>query len=115
MAEPDADFDALMAEMGELQDALDAVDGWDLDSQLSQAMDALQCLSLIHIFGRGGSDTTAVAVAWGINADVCEIYSDVEGVFTADPRVCPRAKKPVSYTHLTTIGAERSRTFAQGA
>ena len=43
MAEPDADFDALMAEMGELQDAIDAVDGWDLDSQLSQAMDALQC------------------------------------------------------------------------
>lgn len=43
MGEPDADFDALMAEMGELQDAIDAVDGWDLDSQLSQAMDALQC------------------------------------------------------------------------
>lgn len=43
MAEPDADFDALMAEMGELQDTIDAVDGWDLDSQLSQAMDALQC------------------------------------------------------------------------
>ena len=43
MAEPDADFDALMAEMGELQDAIDAVDGWDLDSQLSQAMDALHC------------------------------------------------------------------------
>ena len=43
MAEPDADFDALMAEMGELQDAIDVVDGWDLDSQLSQAMDALQC------------------------------------------------------------------------
>ena len=43
MAEPDADFDALMAEMGELQDAIDAVDGWDLDSQLSQAVDALQC------------------------------------------------------------------------
>ena len=43
MAEPAADFDALMAEMGELQDAIDAVDGWDLDSQLSQAMDALQC------------------------------------------------------------------------
>ncbi len=43
MAEPDADFDSLMAEMGELQDAIDAVDGWDLDSKLSQAMDALQC------------------------------------------------------------------------
>ena len=43
MCEPDADFDSLMAEMGELQDAIDAANGWDLDSQLSQAMDALQC------------------------------------------------------------------------
>ncbi len=43
MAEPDADFDALMAEMGTLQDEIDAANGWDLDSQLSQAMDALQC------------------------------------------------------------------------
>ena len=43
MADPDADFDALMAEMGKLQDEIDAVDGWDLDSKLSQAMDALQC------------------------------------------------------------------------
>lgn len=43
MAAPDADFDALMAEMGTLQDDIDAVNGWDLDSQLTQAMDALQC------------------------------------------------------------------------
>ena len=43
MTAPDADFDALMAEMGQLQDEIDAVNGWDLDSQLSQAMDALQC------------------------------------------------------------------------
>ena len=43
MADPDADYDALMAEMGELQDAIDAANGWDLDSQLNQAMDALQC------------------------------------------------------------------------
>ncbi|WP_075279471.1 energy-dependent translational throttle protein EttA [Thermophilibacter provencensis] len=43
MADPDADFDALMAEMGQLQDEIDAANGWDLDSQLSQAMDALQC------------------------------------------------------------------------
>ena len=43
MADPDADFDALMAEMGDLQTAIDAANGWDLDSQLSQAMDALQC------------------------------------------------------------------------
>ena len=43
MAAPDADFDALMEEMGRLQDEIDAANGWDLDSQLSQAMDALQC------------------------------------------------------------------------
>ena len=43
MAAPDADFDALMEEMGKLQDEIDAANGWDLDSQLSQAMDALQC------------------------------------------------------------------------
>lgn len=43
MAEPNADFDALMEEMGELQTEIDAADAWDLDSQLSQAMDALQC------------------------------------------------------------------------
>ena len=43
MADPDADYDALMEEMGKLQEAIDAANGWDLDSQLSQAMDALQC------------------------------------------------------------------------
>ena len=43
MADPDADFDALMEEMGALQNDIDAANGWDLDSQLSQAMDALQC------------------------------------------------------------------------
>lgn len=47
----------------------------------------------ITTLGRGGSDTTAVALAYGLGADVCEIYSDVDGVYTADPRVCPRAKK----------------------
>jgi ATP-binding cassette ChvD family protein len=43
MAEPDADFDALLAEMGQLQEAIDAADAWDLDTQLEQAMDALRC------------------------------------------------------------------------
>ncbi len=43
MAEPDADFDSLLAEMGELQEKIDAADGWDLDAQLEQAMDALRC------------------------------------------------------------------------
>ncbi len=56
MADPDADFDALMAEMGELQEAIDAANGWDLDSQLSQAMDALQCPdpdAPIHVLSGG--------------------------------------------------------------
>ncbi len=47
----------------------------------------------ITTLGRGGSDTTAVALASALEADVCEIYSDVDGVFTADPRVVPRARK----------------------
>lgn len=47
----------------------------------------------ITTLGRGGSDTTAVALAAALNADVCEIYSDVDGVYTADPRVVPTAQK----------------------
>lgn len=47
----------------------------------------------ITTLGRGGSDTTAVALAAALDADVCEIYSDVDGIFTADPRVIPRARK----------------------
>ena len=47
----------------------------------------------ITTLGRGGSDTTAVALAAALNADVCEIYSDVDGVYTADPRQVPSAKK----------------------
>jgi aspartate kinase len=47
----------------------------------------------ITTLGRGGSDTTAVALAAALNADVCEIYSDVDGVYTADPRVVPSAQK----------------------
>lgn len=57
--------------------------------------------------GRGGSDTTAVAVAWGIGADVCEIYSDVDGVYTSDPRVCPRARKldQISYDDMLELSS----------
>ena len=47
----------------------------------------------ITTLGRGGSDTTAVAVAAALGADVCEIYTDVTGVFTADPRIVPQARK----------------------
>jgi len=47
----------------------------------------------ITTLGRGGSDTTAVALAAALDADVCEIYTDVDGIFTADPRVVPKARK----------------------
>ena len=60
--------------------------------------------------GRGGSDTTAVAVAWGIDADVCEIYSDVDGVYSADPRVCPHARKldEISYDDMLEMAGAGS-------
>ena len=48
----------------------------------------------VTFLGRGGSDTTAVALAHGLGADACELYTDVSGVFTTDPRVCPNARKP---------------------
>src|SRR6185437_16489858 len=47
----------------------------------------------ITTLGRGGSDTTAVALAAALNAEICEIYTDVDGVFTSDPRVVPMARK----------------------
>src|SRR4029079_12415413 len=47
----------------------------------------------VTTLGRGGSDTTAVALAAALGADVCEIYTDVDGVFTADPRIVPGARK----------------------
>ncbi|MBQ5484966.1 MAG: aspartate kinase [Lachnospiraceae bacterium] len=65
----------------------------------------------VTTLGRGGSDTTAVALAAALNADACEIYTDVEGVYTADPRVVPNARKmkEVSYDEmleLATLGAK---------
>jgi len=65
----------------------------------------------ITTLGRGGSDTTAVALAAALKADICEIYTDVEGVFTADPRICPEARKinKISYDEmmeLASLGAK---------
>ena len=61
----------------------------------------------ITTLGRGGSDTTAVAVAAGIGADVCEIYTDVDGVYTADPRIVPDARKidVLSYEEMLEMAA----------
>ena len=65
----------------------------------------------ITTLGRGGSDTTAVALAAAMDADICEIYTDVDGVFTADPRVVPNARKIDRITseemvELAAVGAK---------
>jgi aspartate kinase len=76
----------------------------------------------ITTLGRGGSDTTAVAIAAATQADACEIYTDVDGVYSADPRICPQARKlsRVSYDEmleLASLGAKvlqiRSVEFAK--
>jgi aspartate kinase len=61
----------------------------------------------ITTLGRGGSDTTAVALAAALHADVCEIYTDVDGVFTADPRIVPTAQKRdrISYEEMLEMAA----------
>jgi len=65
----------------------------------------------ITTLGRGGSDTSAVAIAAAINADACEIYTDVDGVYTTDPNICPSARKipKISYEEmleLASLGAK---------
>jgi aspartate kinase len=76
----------------------------------------------ITTLGRGGSDTSAVAVAAALKADACEIYTDVDGVYTTDPRICPQARKLRRISHdemleLASLGAKvlqiRSVEFAK--
>ena len=68
----------------------------------------------ITTLGRGGSDTTAVALAAALGADACEIYTDVAGVFSADPRVVPRARllPQVSYEEMLEMAATGGRVLA---
>jgi aspartate kinase len=67
----------------------------------------------ITTLGRGGSDTTAVALAAALNADVCEIYTDVDGVFTADPRIVPDAKRldQVTYEEMLEMAASGAKVL----
>jgi aspartate kinase len=68
----------------------------------------------VTTLGRGGSDTTAVALAAALGADVCEIYTDVEGVFSADPRLVPNARKllRVSYEEMLEMAATGAKVMA---
>jgi aspartate kinase len=65
----------------------------------------------ITTLGRGGSDTTAVALATALQADVCEIYTDVDGVFTADPRIVPTARRlpAISYEEMLELAASGAK------
>ncbi|MFI0354340.1 aspartate kinase [Actinomadura sp. 9N407] len=65
----------------------------------------------ITTLGRGGSDTTAVALAAALDADVCEIYTDVDGVFTADPRIVPNARQipRISYEEMLEMAANGAK------
>ena len=65
----------------------------------------------ITTLGRGGSDTTAVALAAVLSADVCEIYTDVTGVFTADPRIVPEAHRinRISFEEMLEMAATGGR------
>jgi aspartate kinase len=67
----------------------------------------------ITTLGRGGSDTTAVALAAALDADVCEIYTDVDGVFSADPRVVPNARKlkTVTYEEMLELAAAGAKVL----
>ncbi len=67
----------------------------------------------VTTLGRGGSDTTAVAIAAAIGADVCEIYTDVDGVFTADPRIVPTARKiqRISYEEMLDMAASGAKVL----
>jgi aspartate kinase len=67
----------------------------------------------VTTLGRGGSDTTAVALAAAINADVCEIYTDVAGVFSADPRIVPDARKlpQVSFEEMLEMAASGAKVL----
>lgn len=68
----------------------------------------------VTTLGRGGSDTTAVALAAALGADVCEIYTDVSGVFSADPRVVPDAHRigEISYDEMMELAASGGRVLA---
>jgi aspartate kinase len=67
----------------------------------------------ITTLGRGGSDTTAVALAAALGADVCEIYTDVDGIFTADPRIAPRARQVprITYEEMLELAASGAKVL----
>src|SRR5699024_8111399 len=88
----------------------EAIDGWNV--AISAGFQGMSPESKdITTMGRGGSDTTAVALAAALDADACEIYTDVDGIFSADPRVVPAARKidEISSEEMLELAASGSK------
>jgi aspartate kinase len=105
---------------------VDAIESGTLDEALSSGIVAVipgfQGVSddgRLATLGRGGSDTSAVAIAAGVKADRCDIYTDVDGVYTTDPRIVPKARKLDAITYeemleLAGVGAKVLQTRSVG-
>lgn len=105
---------------------IDAIDGAALDASMKAGQIAVvpgfQGISgegRVATLGRGGSDTSAVAMAAGLHADRCDIYTDVKGVYTTDPRIVPRARLLPAVTYeemleLASVGAKVLQTRSVG-
>jgi aspartate kinase len=101
-----------------IRDALDAgrvglVAGFQGTSAFERDGGGYRIHGEVTTLGRGGSDTTAVALAAALEADVCEIYTDVAGVFTADPRIVPDARKlnQVSFEEMLEMSASGAKVL----
>ncbi|TNM68012.1 aspartate kinase [Streptomyces sp. NP160] len=94
---------------GRIRDALDAGDVAVVAGFQGVSTETKDITTL----GRGGSDTTAVALAAALGADVCEIYTDVDGVFTADPRIVPSARRleTVTYEEMLELAASGAKVL----
>ena len=94
---------------GRIRDALDAGDVAIVAGFQGVSVDTKDITTL----GRGGSDTTAVALAAALDADVCEIYTDVDGVYSADPRIVPTARRleRVTYEEMLELAASGAKVL----
>ncbi len=85
----------------------------DVDVLVVAGFQGVDCHGRVTTLGRGGSDTTGVALAAALKADVCEIYTDVDGVFTTAPRVCSAARKldVISYDEMLELASSGSKVL----
>jgi aspartate kinase len=95
------------------EDKIALVAGFQGTSAFARADGGYTIHGNVTTLGRGGSDTTAVAIAAALGADVCEIYTDVPGVFTADPRLVPDARKlsQVSFDEMLEMAASGAKVL----